>query len=448
MIRIRPLRAVASGFVEGSLRGRDFRLLLAASAFSSLGDELALIALTIKVANLTNSGVAVGALLVAGLLPLVIFAPAAGVIVDNFETTRTLALATAAQAVVAVGLAFATGLPILLMLAFLLGTGAAVANPALYTLVPAVVGDERATEANAYLETARYAGMIIGPLLAGTLSARIGSKTALLVDAGTFVAIAIAALALTVRRRPAESADDEPTGAARAGLAVIRRDALLVVAFTVFAGVIIFAAMDNVAEVFFADQTLNADGWGYGLLASAWLAGLVLGAALIARRLPARRLVPALLTASVVLGLAVGGAAALAMLVPAVLLFAVGGAANGVQSVSMRSLIVHRVEDRYRGRAFAAYGGMVYGMQLVALAAAGALVVALGGRAVLLIGGAGCVTVGLLGAVWYRLLPPDVRAMPDDEPEHVQVPDSAHVLRLPEIDSTVSRSGRSERPES
>jgi len=92
--------------VNGPLRGRDFRLLTLSTGLSALGDELALIALTIKVADLTGSGWAVAALLLCGVLPLVIFAPAAGVIVDNYETRRTLAIATAIQAALAVGLAF------------------------------------------------------------------------------------------------------------------------------------------------------------------------------------------------------------------------------------------------------------------------------------------------------------------------------------------------------
>ena len=102
--------------MEGGLRGRDFRLLTLSTGLSSLGDELALIALTIKVAELTDSGWAVAALLLCGLLPLVIFAPSAGVIVDNFETRRSLAIATAIQACLAVGLAFADELPMILML--------------------------------------------------------------------------------------------------------------------------------------------------------------------------------------------------------------------------------------------------------------------------------------------------------------------------------------------
>ena len=92
-----------------------------------------------------------------------------------------------------------------MLLSFLLGTCTAVASPSIYTLAPVVVGEEHATEGNAYLETARYIGMIAGPVLAGTLSAGAGSKIALLVDAATFAVVALAAMALT--RAPSPSGD-------------------------------------------------------------------------------------------------------------------------------------------------------------------------------------------------------------------------------------------------
>ncbi len=387
--------------MRGALRGRDFRLLTLSTGLSSLGDELALIALTIKVATLTESGWAVAALLLCGVVPLVIFAPAAGVIVDNFETRRTLAIATAVQAAVAVGLAFSTDLGWILMLTFLLGTASAVENPSIYTLVPRVVGEDHATEGNAYLEAARYTGMIAGPVLAGSLAAGVGTRAALLVDAGTFVAITIAALLLRVRRTVREDVRSGVT--AREGFRVIRGDRVLVVGFAVIGAVVLFAAMDNVAEVFFADS-LGVGAWGYGVLASAWLVGMAGGATLIGRRLADDRLLGSMAFAAVVNGAAVFGAAAIGLFPVAVALFVVGGLANGVETVAMRSLIVHRVPDRFRGRAFASYGALVNGMQIGATAAAGALVAGLGGRAALLIGGAGTAMVGLAGLLATRAL--------------------------------------------
>ena len=406
----------------GGIRGRDFRLLVASTGLSALGDELALIALTIKVANLTDSGLAVAALLVAGLLGLVLFAPVAGLLVDRYETTETLAVSVLVQAGLAVGLAYTTSLPLILVLTFLLGAGAAVSSPAVYTLVPVAVGEERITEANAYLETGRYVGMVAGPALAGILAAGPGARVALLVDALTFLAIGMAAMALRIRRhpQPAETAAGRG-GEMRAGFSFIARDRVLLLAFTAVGTVILFAAMDNVAEVFFARQALDAGDWGFGLLASGWLLGMVGGAVVIGRTLPTERLVPSLMAGAVMTGIAVAAAAVYPVVWFAVAMFVVGGIGNGVFTVAARSLLVHRTPDRLRGRVFAAYGGLANGMLLAATAVAGALVVAVGGRVALLVGGIGTIVAGVAGFLWYAALPADVKRAPVVLPESSEI---------------------------
>ena len=98
------------------------------TGLSSLGDELAPIALTIKVAELTDSGWAVAALLLCGVVPPVDLRAVGRVIVDNYETRRTLAIATAIQAALAVGLAFLGRTADDPDAPFLLGTASAVEN--------------------------------------------------------------------------------------------------------------------------------------------------------------------------------------------------------------------------------------------------------------------------------------------------------------------------------
>jgi MFS family permease len=408
--------------VDGSIRGRDFRLLVASNGLSAFGDELALIALTIKVTHLTDSGLAVAALLIAGLLPMVLFAPVAGLLVDRFETTETLALSVLFQAGLAVGLAFTTSLPLILALTFLLGAGAAVSSPAVYTLVPVAVGEARVTEANAYLETGRYVGMVTGPALAGILSAGPGTRAALLVDALTFLMIGLAAMAMRIRRHPEpQAASGQRREEIREGFRFIARDRVLLLAFTAVGAVILFAAMDNVAEVFFARDSLNAGDWGFGLLASGWLLGMVAGAVVIGRKLPTERLIPSWMTAAAVGGLALVAAASLPIVWFAVAMFVVGGVTNGVQTVAGRSLLVHRTPDRLRGRVFAAYGGLANGMQLAATAVAGVIVAAVGGRIALLVGGIGAAVAGTVGYLWYAALPADVKRSPVVLPESDQV---------------------------
>ena len=73
---------------------------------------------------------------------------------------------------------------------------------------PAVAGSERLSEANGYVETARYTGFVLGPLLGGLLAATGGMRTALLVIAVSFAAVTAAAMVIRARRRPAAVADD------------------------------------------------------------------------------------------------------------------------------------------------------------------------------------------------------------------------------------------------
>lgn len=394
------------------LRSRDFRLLVVSNGLSSLGDELALVALTIKVFDISHSGIAVSAVLLAGIVPLVAFSPLAGSIVDRTESTGTLAIASAIQAGLAVGLAFVHPVWAIVALSFLLGSVASVASPAVFAIMPMAVDEEDLTEANANMETARYIGMVAGPIIAGGLAATTGrSDAALLVDAITFLVITSAAASLTIRRPPEPTEQGRrPKGEARRGFSFLARDRVLLIAVVAIAATVLFAAMDNVAEVFFARNVLDAGNWGYGALAAAWLAGMVVGAALIARRLPEDRLAPAILVASLAGGVAVAIAAALPAIVLALSMFALGGVANGVVTVSMRSLLHHRVPDQLRGRVFSAYFGVVMAGQLGATALGGVLVAVLHSRVVLLIGGLGGAAAGLIGLALFAALPSSARA--------------------------------------
>jgi len=218
---------------------------------------------------------------------------------------------------------------------------------------------------------------------------------------------------------------------------------VLLIAVAAIAATVLFAAMDNVAEVFFAENRdlLNAGNIGYGLLASVWLLGMVAGAALIARRLPDDRLAPSILLASICGGGAIAVAAAFPAVALALTMFALGGVANGVESVSMRSLIHHRVPDHLRGRVFAAYFGLAMAAQMVATVIGGLLVAGIGAQLVLLVGGLGGAAVGLIGLAWFATLPaaqrePTVVILPEPEPE-VEEPSRVVLVRdITPIDRT------------
>jgi Na+/melibiose symporter-like transporter len=378
-------------------RDRDFRLVAGSVGLSALGDWVAIVALGLHVKEVTDSGFAVAALWVCLFGPSVLVAGHAGLLVDRIEATRLLALVSAVGAVAAVAVAFADAVAPVLLLTAALGVVFAISQPAEFSLVPPLAGEARIQEANGHIETARYVGFGIGPLLGGLLFSVGGLELAMLVDAATFAFVALAALALRIRRRPAEHDASEQTPRARDGLAFLFRDRLLALVMSVAFGSLLFMSAVWVAELFFVEDVLGRGDVSYGAMLSIWTVGMALGAMLLSRRVAVGAVAAAGLVAATVQG------AALAL--PALWLsFAfflacsfLGGLGHGLKNVMFRSLIHVRVPDHLHGRAFAAYNGIRNTAELGSFAAGGLLVATIGARGTLAYAGGLSALVGLIG---------------------------------------------------
>jgi MFS family permease len=380
-------------------RSRDLNVLAGAVGVSALGDWLALTPLALYLEDRTGSGIVVALLFVAVWAPSIVFAPIAGALVDRFETRRLLGTVSLVEVLVALTLVFATSTWAVLVLAALLGTGFALAQPAEFALVPAVAG-ERLAEANGLVETARYVGFTLGPLLGGILSSAGGIQAAMLVNAATFVVVALAALVIRAERRPEVHAE-HPRERARDGIVFLFRDRTLALVMTIAFASLLFMTASAPAEVFFAVDVLDVGSVGFGALMTSWTLGMALGALVLARRFTS----------------ALGGAAIVAIVVQSLglalptlwLVFAfalvsyfVGGAAHGTKNVLVRTLIHERVPTRLHGRAYAAYNGLRNSAELVAVMGGGVLVVAIGARWTLFLAGALPAAAGAIGLLVYR----------------------------------------------
>lgn len=393
------------------LRRRDFQLLAGAVGVSALGDWLALTPIALYLEETTGSGILVAALFIAIWSPVVVLAPVAGLLVDRFETRRLLAVVSVAQAAVAVALAFSGSTEAILVLSTLLGIGFAIGQPAEFALVPALAGDERLTEANGYVETSRYLGFTVGPLVGGVLAAGGGMKVALLVNAASFAVVAAAALLIRTRRAPA-TAEARQGDRMRDGITVLFGDRLLALVMTVAFASLLFMTASATAEVFFAKDVLDAGDVGYGALITSWTLGMSLGALVLARRFR-MALAAGALVGVVVQSLGLAVPTLWLVFVFALAFYAVGGTAHGLKNVLIRTLIHERVPDRLHGRAYAAYNGLRNGAELVALAGGGLLVAAIGARWTLALAGGIPALAGLAGlAAYARMRARDVVAPP------------------------------------
>jgi len=389
------------------LRGRDFALLAASIGVSALGDWIAAVALILRVQSMTDSGLAVSALLICLWAPSVLLAGHVGVLVDRVETTRLLAIVALVQTVLAAALGFVDSATAILVLAALLGVGFAVSQAAEFALVP-VVARGRTKEANGHVETARYIGFTVGPLVGGALAATGGTSAAMLVNAATFLFVAVVALTLRARR-PAFEHEDGARPRGRDGLVQLFGDRLLALSMSIAFGSLLFMSISIPADVFFVREVLDRGEFAFSVVYSAWTIGMVAGAVVLARRVPATALATAAFAGVVVQGLG-------KTLPPLVLVYGfmlvcyfAGGVGHGLKNVMFRTLIHERVPPDRHGRAFAAYNGLRNAAELGALAVGGVLVATVGARATLLVAGCVSAVAGLVGLA--------LRSHADPQPE-------------------------------
>jgi Major Facilitator Superfamily len=384
----------------GSSRERDFRLVAGSVGLSAFGDWVVIVALGLQVKEMTGAGLEVAALWICLFGPSVALAAHAGLLVDRVETTRLLAVVSAAGAATAAaaGVLGPVSLPALLGFTVALGAVFAISQPAEFALVPLLSGRGGAQRANGHIETARYVGFGLGPLAGGVAFAAGGLGLAMAIDALTFALVALAAVRLRVRRAPGVTTDDA-SPRAREGIAILLQDRVLRLVMIVAFSSLLFMSAVWVAELFFVEDVLGRGDVAYGLMFTVWTGGMALGALAISRRIAV-----AAVAATGLLAVTVQG---LGLALPAVWLgfgfflacaFA-GGAAHGVKNVMFRSLIHERVPERLHGRAFAAFNGLRNTAELAAFAGGGVLVAAIGARGTLAYAGLISALAGLIGLV-------------------------------------------------
>src|SRR5688572_17384223 len=168
-------------FTSGS-HWRDVYLASAARGISYTGEFLAATALLLTLQTRGYSGTAVAALLIATALPLVVFAPVAGRIVDRFDSRALLFTVGLAQAVCCVLMAYMAHPVVLIGLVALLATGLSITSPTFSALLPDMVRKEDLPRAAALGQTATAIGALAGPALAGVLVGQYGLRIPLLIN--------------------------------------------------------------------------------------------------------------------------------------------------------------------------------------------------------------------------------------------------------------------------
>lgn len=367
-----------------------------AIALSAMGDFVALIALGLR-ANEMWEGFGVSVVFIALWAPAALLAGHAGLIVDRFETRSIAIAASLFQCVVTAVLAFANNsIAALLLLTALLGVGATIAQSAEFALVPVLAGRRPLARANGLVESARSLGFVVGPLAGGALAAAAGTRGALLVDAASFLAITAALASLAVRRQPVRT--DQPPRASE-GIELLFGERTLAIAIGAGTLTLVFMSASIPADFVYVTDNLGKSSLALGLVLTLWASAMLVGSLMLAPRVASSAVAVCALLAASLQGFS-KFAAPFWMIFPFMCFcYLFGGLGHGAKNTLFRTLIHQRIVPERHGRAFAAYNGLRNGAELIALAAGGALVAAIGGPGTLWIAGGAAGFVGLAGAV-------------------------------------------------
>ena len=262
------------------LRNRTFAWYFASRFTDTLGSMMAGVALAFAVLELTDSATALGQVLAAHTVPLVVFMLYGGVLADRFPRTLVLQGSNLVAAASQGTLAFLviTGeaeLWMFLVLAAVNGTADAAGFPAMAGMVPQLVPRSQLQPANALLSLTRGGLTIIGPSLSAALVVTVGPGWGLAANATTWLLSTLLLVKVDIPPKPPKAEETSTLQDLREGWSFFRTTTWLWVVVLAFA----FLNAIHVGAWFTlgparAKDTIGEQGWGFVL--SAESAGLLL----------------------------------------------------------------------------------------------------------------------------------------------------------------------------
>jgi MFS family permease len=368
-----------------------FRSLFLATLGSGVGTYLAALVLTVSIRDKTHSGTWVAALLVADLLPIFLIGVTLGPLIDRLSRKRLMIGADLVRLGVFAVLPFAHKPGEIVALAAITGVATGFFKPAVFAGVPNLVdGDDELAVANSLLSGIDNLAWMVGPLIGAALLVVSGPNLAYWINAATFLLSAVLISGIPAARlQSEESLSRGHWRDVRDGIALVLGTPQLRTVLIVWNVVIVGNAALNVAEVFFAKDSLNSGNFGYGVLVAATGAGLIIGSLLapfVLEKIGLRRLYPCSVGLMGVGALAAAAAPTVWVAAP---LIAIATLGNGAAIVCNQLLVQRGAPDTMRGRAIAVLMSSTSLTIVCSMAITGVLTNEFGGRALWVV--AGCI---------------------------------------------------------
>ena len=356
-----------------------------AAGLSFMGSTLTTFAVVLRDKDVSGP-VGVSLLFLAMAIPNILFAPLTGLIADRFPSRRVIPTALTMMSLSTLSIVFMPiwWAPVALFMTASFGAAVGASNSA---TIAAVTNPDDITRVQGTLQSYVALGMLMGPAAGGLLVSAFGYFWPFVIDAASFLILALTFLAIGFNRVPQKnSTADKPRALDGirfiAGHRLIRSIALLLAIVVLAIGSI------GVGEVFLITDELGGDAFIYGMVGATLALGMIVGSVLIQviKLKPSQNPVFLLLS----IGLAVVSLITFSQIphwgwaFPVVFLAGLGNA--GLNSLAAGTILRLTAEE-IRGRVVAAYQALVTVGQVTATGLGGILIAGLGVRTVLFFGG-------------------------------------------------------------
>ncbi len=365
---VAQLRGTKSATFKDLLTHPPFARLLAAQTVSSLGDWVGFVAVASLVVRLggTVGAYAVAGVMIARMLPAVLFGPIAGALVDRVDRKRIMITADLSRGALYASMPFLGKLWAIFLFSFVIESLSLLWSPARDASLPNLVPRRQLANANSLTLITTYATLPLGGAIFAFLAGSSGlfpyfkdnqEYLALWLDAGTFLFSALMVSRIPIRtpaRRTVGKLDMSRVWTdIRDGVRFLRENPI---ASAMTIGIVgAFSAVGAVLALgpIFARRTLGAGAAGWGILVTSFGIGMAIGMASI------NKLVRSVERDVVFVWSLIAAAGTLFVLAAmpnisfAGVLTVVLGFFCGATWVSGYVLLQENVADEYRGRTFA-----------------------------------------------------------------------------------------------
>ncbi|WP_285114577.1 MFS transporter [Leifsonia sp. fls2-241-R2A-40a] len=388
-----------------SLAGVNYRIWAAGALVSNVGTWMQRTAQDwIVLTQLThNNASAVGFVMALQFAPQLLLLPVTGWAADHLDRRKLLMATQGAMGLLGLGLGILTVSGVVelwhvYLFALLLGVVAAFDAPARQTFVSDLVAGPNLSNAVALNSASFNAARLLGPAVAGLLTAAVGAGWVFLINAATFGAVLLSLATLHRDQLYRTERAKRSRGSLVDGFRYVRRRPdILVILVMVF----LIGTFGLNFPIFISTMSVSVFHQGageYGILSSIMAVGSVVGALLSARRDKPR--VSLLFAGAAFFGLG----CALAAVMPTYWLFAIALIVIGISSQTLMTTANGTVQlttdPMLRGRVMAIYMAIFMGGTPIGAPIVGWVADTFGPRWALGVGAASGIAAALVGLIY------------------------------------------------